>query len=159
MEPLDIITFALVLVTLYLGYETYQMRKNQVKPIISIQTKPHNKNINYILLSIVNCGNGLAKNIKLKTDNDFPVTYNLKTHQTIPLKDLGVFSHPFNLGANQNFDFILKFLPEDYESLRTGGSLVFKISVEYEDIHNHKYSQEFIIDLEIYQHLSFVIDG
>lgn len=155
-NAIQFLTFLLAIATFLLWWETYKMRKGQLMPIIAIHTRPHEKQINYILMTIVNCGNGIAKKIQLSTNSDFPVTYDLDNNKTIPLNELGIFKFPFDLGSMQKFEFILKFLPENYEELRTKKRLSFDIDVKYEDIYQKKHVQKFTINLEIYHHLSFI---
>jgi hypothetical protein len=98
-------TVILAIATIYLALETLNMRKIQSMPIIAIQTKPKENEPQIILLSIINCGNGLAKNIRLNTESNFEVTYDRKNNTTVPLYSLGIINRPFDLGAQQNFFF------------------------------------------------------
>jgi hypothetical protein len=88
-------------------------------------------------MSITNCGNGIAHNIRLHAPSDFPVTYRLFGLSSLPLPELGIFNHSFDLGADQKYEFILRDLPEDYEQLRATGRFRFSISAEYEDMHGN----------------------
>lgn len=148
-------TLILALVTLFLVLETYNIRKFQSNPIIALQTRPLINTPQDILLSIINCGNGVAKNIHLYTESTFPVTY-IPNSIPIELKELGVFKHRFDLAAQQKFEFLLKYLPENYEDLRKKGLLKFSISVEYEDYQGKKFKPiKYDFDLELYHHLQF----
>ncbi|GEM_PF-2287692 len=153
-----ILAFATVLLAIATGFlwmETRYMRKRQSQPIIAIITRPLENRPQSILMSITNCWWGLAKEIKIQSTSDFPVTYDGKI--TIPFHDLGIVNHPFELGKDQSFEFQLKWLPENYEKLRAEDKLRFSLLVHYKDIFGEKYKSNHIVDLEIYHHLVFPI--
>jgi len=160
---IDWATLILACATIYLAYstrrlweETKEMRLEQSRPVISFDIEPVESEPQYIIMSISNCGNGLAKKIWIESDSDFDVA--LDKDETTEFYKLGIIKRHFELGRGSSLKFVLTYLPRKYEDNRKSGKLKICLSIKYEDISGKEYGPEDrIIDLEIFHQLRFYL--
>lgn len=118
--------------------ENVRNRKQKITPLIILFLKS-NETHSVLVLHIKNIGEGLAKNVKIKTIKD----YNQFGKNNMPVSDIGIFKNGLNIfPPNYELKFYVNSLTEfdlkDHESY-------IEFEVSYERIDNKKMKNHYAL--------------
>ena len=121
----SIATAVLVIVTTVYVIFTYRILRATNQPEIMVYLRPHEVDVNLIVLWIENAGTGVAR--KLRFTGDLSLGFKSKT----PFKEIGFSKNGIDvLGPGQKIDHCLGSMRENTEALKQAP---FEITVTYSD--------------------------
>ncbi len=120
-----IATVVLVVFTIIYVQLTSRILRATNQPEITVYLRPHEANVNGVVLWIENAGKGVARNVRFK--GDLSLGFESKT----PFKDIGFPKNGIDvLGPGQKIDHCLGSILENPEALKRAP---FEITVTYSD--------------------------
>ena len=131
-----IATAVLAIITVIYVFMTYRILKAMNKPEITVYLRPHEANVNNVMLSIENVGTGVARELRFTGD----LSLGFKT--ITQFKDIDFPKNGIDvLGPGQKIDHYLGSILENPEALKRAP---FEITVTYSDsFANHEEKKNF----------------